>query len=38
LDVAGTARFAFLPIAISALPLILLVPTLRFERRTGAGA
>lgn len=37
-DVAGTARFAFLPIAISALPLILLVPTLRFERRSGAGA
>ena len=32
-DAAGAARFAFLPIAISALPLILLVPTMRFERR-----
>jgi MFS transporter, CP family, cyanate transporter len=37
-DVAGTARFAFLPIAISALPLVLLVPTMRFERQPGVVA
>jgi len=37
-DAAGAARFAFLPIAISALPLILLVPTMRFERRSGSQA
>lgn len=34
-DLAGTARFAFLPIAFAALPSILLVPMLKFERRPG---
>ena len=37
-DVAGTARFAFLPIALATLPLVLLVPTIRFERRSGIAA
>jgi CP family cyanate transporter-like MFS transporter len=37
-DVAGTARFAFLPIAISTLPLVLLVPTIRFARSPGSAA
>jgi CP family cyanate transporter-like MFS transporter len=32
-DLAGSARFAFLPIAISALPLLVLVPTIDFSRR-----
>jgi len=32
-DLAGSADFAFLPIAISALPLLVLVPTIDFERR-----
>ena len=36
-DFTGAARFAFLPIALSALPLVLLVPTIRFERRPGVG-
>ena len=31
-DLSGAARFAFVPIAISALPLILLVPTMRLRR------
>jgi len=34
-DVAGAARFAFLPIALSALPPILLVLTIKFDRRPG---
>jgi MFS transporter, CP family, cyanate transporter len=37
-DVAGAARFAFLPIAACALPLILLVPSIRFESRSGVTA
>ena len=32
-DIAGSAQFAFLPIAISALPLLVLVPTIDFQRR-----
>jgi CP family cyanate transporter-like MFS transporter len=32
-DATGAARFAFLPIALSALALILLVRTIRFERK-----
>jgi CP family cyanate transporter-like MFS transporter len=32
-DLGGTTGFAFLPIALSALPLILLVPTIRFGRK-----
>jgi MFS transporter, CP family, cyanate transporter len=32
-DISGTARLAFLPIAVSALPLMLLVPTINFARR-----
>jgi MFS transporter, CP family, cyanate transporter len=31
-DLTGDARFAFLPVALSGLPAILLVPTMRFER------
>jgi len=31
-DLTGEARFAFLPVALSGLPAILLVPTMRFER------
>jgi CP family cyanate transporter-like MFS transporter len=34
-DLTGVERFAFLPIALSALPLILLAPTVSFDRRTG---
>lgn len=34
-DVTGVERFAFLPIALSALPLILLAPTIRFDRKLG---
>jgi len=39
-DLTGVERFAFLPIALSALPLILLAPTIRFDRKPvfGAGA
>lgn len=36
-DFMGTPRYAFLPIALSALPLIVLVPTIRFDRKPGAG-
>jgi CP family cyanate transporter-like MFS transporter len=32
-DVAGAARFAFLPIALAALPSILLAPTIKFNRK-----
>jgi CP family cyanate transporter-like MFS transporter len=32
-DVTGVERFAFLPIALSALPLILLVSTIGFDRK-----
>ncbi len=39
-DFVGVERFAFIPIALSALPLLLLAPTIRFDRaaspRTGA--
>ena len=31
-DLAGNARFAFLPVALAGLPLLLLAPTLSFER------
>ncbi len=31
-DLTGTARVAFLPIALAVLPSILLAPTIRFER------
>jgi MFS transporter, CP family, cyanate transporter len=31
-DFAGVERFAFVPIALSALPLLLLAPTIRFDR------
>lgn len=34
-DFFGTARFAFLPIALSVLPSILLAPTIRFGRKPG---
>ena len=34
-DLTGSERAAFLPIALSALPLILLAPTLRFDRKVG---
>jgi len=32
-DLSGSARFAFLPIALSAVPLILLILTIKFERK-----
>ena len=32
-DLGGTTEFAFVPIAIAALPLILLVPMIRFDRK-----
>jgi MFS transporter, CP family, cyanate transporter len=35
-DATGVERFAFLPIALMALPLILLPPTINFRRRSGA--
>jgi len=35
-DATGIARFAFLPIALSALPLFLLTPNLRFDRKPAA--
>jgi CP family cyanate transporter-like MFS transporter len=35
-DVTGIERFAFLPIALSALPLILLTPTISFDRKQDA--
>jgi MFS transporter, CP family, cyanate transporter len=31
-DLAGSARFAFLPIAVSALPLLVVPATIRFDR------
>lgn len=34
-DVSGVERAAFLPIALSALPLILLAPTISFDRKGG---
>lgn len=37
-DLTGGARFAFLPIAVAALPSILIVPTMRFGRRTSGRA
>jgi MFS transporter, CP family, cyanate transporter len=37
-DLAGAARFAFLPIALAALPSILLAPTIRFNREPSMGA
>jgi MFS transporter, CP family, cyanate transporter len=37
-DVTGTAQFAFLPIAFAVLPLILLAPTIRFNRKLSVGA
>jgi MFS transporter, CP family, cyanate transporter len=36
-DFTGVESFAFLPIGLSALPLILLAPTIRFDRTPGAG-
>lgn len=35
-DLTGIERFAFLPIALSALPLIVLTPTIRFDRKENA--
>jgi hypothetical protein len=35
-DLTGIERVAFLPIALSALPLILLTPTISFHRREDA--
>jgi MFS transporter, CP family, cyanate transporter len=37
-DATGTARFAFLPIALAVLPSILLAPTIRFKRQPSVGA
>jgi CP family cyanate transporter-like MFS transporter len=34
-DLSGSARFAFLPIALSALPSILLTLTIKFPRKAG---
>ncbi len=36
-DFFGAEGFAFLPIGLSALPLILLAPTIRFDRRQSSG-
>ena len=36
-DFFGVERFAFLPIALSALPLLLLAPTIRFNRAASPG-
>jgi MFS transporter, CP family, cyanate transporter len=36
-DFTGIESFAFLPIGFSALPLILLAPTIRFDRRPSVG-
>jgi len=36
-DISGSARFAFLPIALSALPSIVLIQTIRFDRRPSVG-
>jgi MFS transporter, CP family, cyanate transporter len=35
-DATGIVQFAFLPIAIAALPFILLPPTIKFNRNAGA--
>lgn len=37
-DLAGSARFAFLPIALSAMPVLVLIPTMSFERRLSVAA
>ena len=37
-DMSGSARFAFLPIALSALPSILLTLTIKFPRKRAGGA
>ena len=37
-DVTGTARFAFLPIALAVLPSILLAPTIPFKRQPNGRA
>lgn len=37
-DLAGSARFAFLPVALAGLPLLLLAPTLSFERNRAVAA
>jgi CP family cyanate transporter-like MFS transporter len=37
-DVGGTARFAFLPMAINTLPLLILSPLIRFRRAQSAAA
>jgi MFS transporter, CP family, cyanate transporter len=37
-DLGGNPRFAFIPIAISALPLLLVPATVRFHRATSAHA
>jgi MFS transporter, CP family, cyanate transporter len=37
-DIAGAARFAFLPIALAALPSIALAPTIRFNRKPSVDA
>jgi MFS transporter, CP family, cyanate transporter len=36
-DFTGTARLTFLPIALAALPSIVLAPTIRFDRKTARG-
>jgi CP family cyanate transporter-like MFS transporter len=36
-DLTGVESFAFLPIGLSALPLILLAPTIRFDRKPSGG-
>jgi CP family cyanate transporter-like MFS transporter len=37
-DLAGSPAFAFLPIALSALPLLVVPPMIRFKRAHGAAA
>jgi CP family cyanate transporter-like MFS transporter len=37
-DLGGTARFAFLPMAINTLPLLILSPLIRFRRAQSAAA
>jgi hypothetical protein len=32
-DLCGSARFAFLPIALSAVPSVMLILTIKFERK-----
>ncbi|HML09093.1 MAG TPA: MFS transporter [Xanthobacteraceae bacterium] len=36
-DFTGAARFAFLPIALATLPLILLAPAIKFDRKPSVG-